>query len=268
MFTSIQVISGEIWKNRARMMRVIGYDIKIENRGFYLGTLWKIITPLIQISVYWFVFGIGIRGGSPIDGYPFLIWMLAGLVPWFFMRSAISMGAKSILAKSGMLFKIKYPLATVPVGSVLMCMYDHVIMLGIATIVFAIYGIFPNLYWLNILYYIVFAGVFFASLAMILSVIVMLAQDFQNLINSMLLALFFLTPIVWQDNNLPAWVRFILSLNPILYVVNGFRDSIIYQVNFYEHPKRILFFWCVALILFSLGCTMQKKFSNRFIDWM
>lgn len=267
-FRSVYDVLREIWQNRIRMIRIVFFDIKIENRNFYLGTLWKIISPLIQLGTFWFVFGIGIRGGEPVDGYPFLIWMMAGLIPWFFISRGISLGAMSISSKAAMIFKIKYPIATVPVGTILMCLYDSIIMIGIMTLIFLFHGIFPTLYWFNLIYYLIFTFVFLSALALVTSVIVQLAKDFGRLITSLLQLLFFLTPILWQERNIPSWARPIFVINPVRYIVNGHRYALLYETNFYERPLLIMFFWGMAFSILIIGCFLQKKYATRFVDWM
>jgi len=267
-FRSVKEITTEIWINRARMMRIVLFDIKIESRNFYLGTFWKLLMPLIQLGTFWLVFGIGIRGGAPIDGVPFLIWLLAGLVPWIFISKGITTGAMSIASKANIVFKIKYPISTIPIGSILMCLYDSLFMLSIMVVIFLINGIFPSIYWLNILYYMLFTFAFLLSLAMISSVIVQLAKDFGRLIASLIQLLFFLTPIVWQEGNIPDWARPIFVINPVRYVVNGYRYSLLYEQNFFERPVLILSFWGMIIALFVLGCFLQKKYATRFVDWM
>ena len=265
---SAKEVLCEIWVNRARMMRIARFDIKKENRNLYLGTLWKIISPLIQLGTFWLVFGIGIRGGEPVDGIPFLVWLLTGLVPWFFIRQGIASGALSISGKASLVFKIKYPISTVPVGAILICLYDSMIMLVILTIIYAFHGIFPNLHWLNLIYYIVYIFAFLVSLALVTSVIVQLAKDFGHLITSLLQLLFFLTPIFWQENNVPEWARMFFIVNPVRYVVNGYRYALLYGVNFYERPGLMIFFWSIVVLLFLAGCAMQRKYATRFVDWM
>ena len=261
-------ILSEIWMHRVRMLRVAWFDIKIENRNLYLGALWKIISPLIQLGAFWLVFGIGIRGGAPVDGVPFFIWMLAGFVPWILISQGITSGANSITSKANMIFKIKYPIPIVPVGAILRCLFDFMFMLAIMTVIYLFHGMRPVLYWLNLIYYIFFIFVFLTSLAMVLSVVVRLAKDFGKLINSLLRMLFFLTPILWQERNIPTWARPLFMANPVRYVVTGFRYSLLFQSNFYNRPLLIAFFWGVTIILLLLGCYLQKKYATRFVDWM
>jgi len=261
-------IIGEVWRNRRRMLRVVRYDIKIENRNFYLGTLWKVLVPFIQIGTFWLVFGLGIRGGAPVDGFPFLIWLLSGMVPWLFFNRGITSGSTSINSKAGIIFKIKYPISTVPVGTIIHCLYDHFILLCIMAVVFFANGIFPSIYWFNLLYYISFTFVFLVSISMMLSVIVRLAPDVGRLIASLMQMLFFLTPILWQETYLPPWVLRIFSANPVRYVVMGFRNSLLYEYHFFEFHWRIAFFWPVTIVILIFGCWLQRKFAHRFVDWM
>lgn len=261
-------VLNEVWKNRSRMLRVVWYDIKIETRSLYFGVLWKVLSPSIQVGTFWLVFGVGIRGGAPVDGIPFLVWLLAGLIPWFFISRGITAGSSSISSKSNVVFKIKYPISTVPVGSIIHCLYDHMILLVIMTLVFSFHGFEPNVHWLNLVYYVSFAFVFLVSLSFILSVLVRLASDFGRLIAALLQMLFFLTPILWQETYLPQWALRILSANPVRYVVLGFRGSLLYQYNFFDFPWRIAFFWPMVFVLLAVGCWLQRKYSHRFVDWM
>lgn len=259
---------NEMWTNRARMMRIVRFDIKIENRSFYLGTLWKIIAPLIQLGTFWFVFGIGIRGGSPIDGFPFLVWLLTGLVPWFFISRGITTGAMSISNKASMIFKIKYPVSTVPIGAIIICLYDSFVMLGIMLIIFLAHGITPTIYWLNIVYYMIFSFFLLAALAMVTSVVVQLAKDFGRLITSLLQLLFFLTPILWQEGNVPEWARPLFIMNPVRYIVTGYRYALLYERHFFERPLLIISFCIMVMVIFMFGCFLQRKYATRFVDWM
>jgi len=267
-FRSVYDVIREVWQNRARMMRIVLFDIKIENRNFYLGTFWKILSPLIQLGTFWLVFGIGIRGGAPVDGHPFLVWMLAGLVPWFFINRGITLGAMSISGKAGMLFKIKYPISSVPVGTIALCLYDSAIMMGIMVVIYLFHGILPSIYWLNLIYYYFFAFIFLSSLALTTSVIVQLAKDFGRLISSLLQLLFFLTPILWVEGNIPSWARPLFVANPVRYVVTGFRYSMLYKSNFFERPLLMAFFWSMIVCILFLGCFLQRKYATRLVDWM
>lgn len=263
---NVGVVAREIWVNRKRMWRVSKFSYKVLNQDAYLGSFWNVLHPLIQIATYWFVFGIGLRSGRDIDGYPYLIWMLSGLIPWFFMSQCITRGAAAIRKKGIAALKMRYPISTMPLEAVLIALYTHLVMIAILLVTFFFFGYLPSLYWMNLIYYLFYAVVLFTGLGMVTSVLSMLAIDFQKLISSLIRLLFYLTPILWSMERLPVWVQYVLKMNPCLYIVDGFRDSLLYQVPFYLHTYRMVFFWLINLILIVLGSNLQVKYRNQFLD--
>lgn len=263
---NIKNVLMETWTNRERMFRISVYNYRILNKDAYLGSLWNFLNPFIQIATFWFVFGFGIRAGKPVDGFPYLVWMLCGMIPWFFASACITHGASSIRQKGISVLKMRYPVATIPLESVLVESYSHLIMVGILLIILVLMGYMPSLHWLNLLYYFAFAVVFFTALAMVTSVLSMIALDFQKLLNSLIRLLFYLTPILWSIDNMPEKIGKILSLNPIYYYVRGFRESLLYQVPFYARPKEMAFFWGITLVLLICGCNLIAKYRDQFID--
>ncbi|MBQ6569469.1 MAG: ABC transporter permease [Clostridia bacterium] len=270
---NIKSVAEEIWKNRTRMVRIAAYDHKMAGKDSYLGIVWNVLSPLIQIGAYWFVFGMGIRGGRPVASpydksvtIPFLAWMLCGLIPWLFINAGIVRGAASVYSKAAIALRLRYPISTIPAGSVLIDLFDHFIMLGILVITLLVHKIWPNIYWLNIVYYILAAYLMLTALAMLTSTLTMIARDFQLLINSLMRLLFFMTPVVWTPDLMGPKAQFILKLNPFLYIIDGFRDSLLYNKNFWERPVWMAYFWIFFVILLAIGCGAQKRYKDHFLD--
>lgn len=266
LFQKVIFILKEIISNFGMLCRIAKYDYKLMNKDAYLGKLWSILTPLLQIGTYWLVFGMGIRGGREMDGHPFILWMLCGLVPWFFINHSITKGANSIYSKSATVTKMKYPIATVPIGVIVTGLMEHLMVLLILFVTLIVYGYYPTLHYLNLIYYMVYNIVFLSALALITSVLTMLARDFEKALASIIRLLFYITPILWSMGDMPDIYQNILSFNPVLYVVNGFRDSILYGVDFWEHPWKMLFFWLLNICLLVFGCDLQYKYRKKFND--
>lgn len=267
--TAIENIMGtikEIKDNFSMMLRMTKFDYQLENKDTYLGKLWAILTPLIQIGTYWFVFGIGLRNGKDVDGFPYLAWMLLGLIPWFFISASILKGANSIYLKSGLISKMKFPIAVTPIGKVLQELYEFVIMLIIMFVILLCLGVKPRWSWLNLIYYMVYCLCFLVSLALVTSVFTMVARDFYKLLSSLIRLLFYVTPILWVMDNMPQTYQNVMQYNPIFYVVNGFRESVLYGLPFYHRMDLVMWMWAANIVLFLLGCSLQAKFKNKFID--
>ena len=98
---------------RKQLVKLAKSDVKKANGGV-LGMGWAILRPAILIFVFWFAFSIGLRKGHPVEGYPFFLWLIAGFVPWFFMRDSITNGAGSVRKYKYLVQRIKYPVDTIP----------------------------------------------------------------------------------------------------------------------------------------------------------
>ena len=109
------------------MKRLSIYELKSANNNNYLGMIWEVLNPLIQMSIYWFVFGLGIRGGQGVDGVPFVFWLSSGLVVWFFLNPAVMQGTKSVYKRMNMVSKMNFPLSVIPSYVVLSVFYQHII---------------------------------------------------------------------------------------------------------------------------------------------
>ena len=261
---------GSIWKelvdNWVMSFRIAQYDYQLENRGTYLGKLWSLLTPLIQIGIYWFVFGIGLRQGRDVDGYPFIIWMVCGIIPWFCINSGFLQGAYCIVKKASSLARMKFPLATVPLSSIFVVAFEHLMMMVILIFMLLCKGVYPRLSWLNVIYYMIYMLVFLLSLSMVTSVLTVITRDFYKLLHSFMRLLFYVTPILWRMDNMPETFQKAMEYNPVYYIVKGFRESILYNIPFWIHYDKMLFFWTISILLFLSGANLQVKFRHKFID--
>ena len=87
----------DIYKNRRLVAKLAKNDFKTRYAGSYLGIVWAFIQPVITILVYWFVFSVGFRSGTGDLGVPFVLYLVAGIVPWFFFQDALMGGTNSLL---------------------------------------------------------------------------------------------------------------------------------------------------------------------------
>ena len=95
MSTCKEIISDHL-AYRKQLVKLAKSDIKKTYSGAVLGWAWAVIRPAILIFVFWFAFTVGLRKGSDVDGYPFFLWLIAGMIPWYYMRDMITGGAGSI----------------------------------------------------------------------------------------------------------------------------------------------------------------------------
>ena len=263
---SIRYVVNENMRNLYRIFCIVKYEILADNRDSKLGMLWSILDPLIQIFAYWFAFGIGIRGGQPVNGVEYINWMLVGLTPWFFLSSAIRKGTTSIHKKINIITKMKFPISILPTTAILKELFNHLIMIAVIIVFIMFNGVNLNLNSLGVIYYIFCAILFSLSLTMITSVANMLTRDVGKAVNASMRLLMFITPILWTMEKLPRWAVTVIKCNPLFYIIEGYRNSLLFNKSIFLYSKRLLVFWIITISLFSIGSLLMYRFKHKFID--
>jgi teichoic acid transport system permease protein len=229
-------------------------------RGSFLGWIWALVKPAITIFVYWFAFAIGLRHGKTISGFPFFLWLLAGIMPWFYMNEMFHSGTGCIRKYSYLVTKMKFPISTIPTFVSLSSLFVH-LMLTIITIgIFWVMGYPPDIYYLQLPYYMLAMFCVFWLWDLFSAPLAVLSKDFYQLIKSITTAIFWLSGILWDVNNIEIpWLHRLLYFNPVTYIAQGYRNVFIYKTWFFADTKPLIGFWCV----FACGLAISVWVFNR-----
>lgn len=266
MFTSAKYVLSENYQNFHRIMSISKYELLADMRESKLGVFWNFANPAIQVLTYWFVFGY-VFNRKDVDGIPYLVWMLGGMVVWFFVSPCITDGCNSVYRKVNVITKMKFPVSILPMTVVLEKLFDHFCLFIITVVIFATQGYFPDLYWLGLIYYLLCTIIFAVALSLTTSVLNMLARDTRKLILACMRLLLYLTPILWNIERIgQGRVSKLIMCNPIYYLVQGYRDCFFYHRGFAAYGWSMVWFWGITLTLFFFGSYMMYKFKTRFID--
>lgn len=270
MFYSIKTVLKEQIEYRKLIFRMSFFEIKGNHQVHYLGTLWQFIYPVIQILIYWLVFGIGLRGGQPIDGVPFILWLLMGLIPWFFISPGLLQGSNSVYQKVNLVSKMNFPVSILPTIKLVSNSFQFIILLTLLTIALIFSGYYPTLYLLQIFYYLLCLYVFLFSFSILSSTFSTLIRDYQMFLQSMMRMLLYLSPILWNPEGdlVPDWLSNILKLNPFYYIINGFRDSFLGRAWFFEDMIYTAYFWILTFVILYAGAHLHLKFRKNFVDYL
>ena len=243
---------------------------KATYQSHYLGVLWQVLNPLIQVGVYYLVFGLGVNGGNMVDGVPFLVWMLVGITAWFFINSAVMGASNSIYRNVGLVSKMKFPVSVLPSVSIVSNLTNYVWMMAVLFLVMLKYGIHPSIYWIQFPYYFVCMVLFLFSFGIFNATLTTLVRDYHIMLQSVFRVLFFVSGPIWniENRNLPIWLVKILKLNPFYYIINGFRDTFLSKGWFWEKPNYALIFWLILSLFLIVGSHVHLKFRARFVDYI
>lgn len=249
------------------------YELKSQNKSNYLGMAWEVINPVIQVLIYWFVFG-SIRQRADVEvvpgmEVPFITWLLAGFILWIFFFQSTIQGSKSIYSRLRMLSKMNFPMSVIPSYVIFSKLYIHLFMIGVTIIIFQFNGYYVSIYYLQLIYFAFATFVLLFAISLITSTLSTIIRDVHMFINSTLRMMLYLSPVLWQMTILPAPLPTILKLNPLYYLIEGYRAAF-FGLDWYfiTNWQYTIYFWVVVLILLWIGSILHLKFRRHFIDYL
>ena len=254
-----------IFQNRTLLWSLTKNDFKQRYLGNLLGVVWAFIQPTVTILIFWFVFQVGFKS-QPVDNVPFILWLIAGMIPWFFFAEGLLSGTNSIVANNFLVKKVVFRVSLLPIVPLLSALVIHVFFIIFMFGMFMYYGYTPSLYWLQILYYLFATTVLLLGLSWLTSSIVVFFKDIGQIVAMIIQFGFWLTPIFWSMKMVPDKYQWIIELNPMVYIVNGYRESMIYQQWFWNDLNMTIYFWVVTGVIFVLGGLTFKKPRPHFAD--
>ena len=268
----IAMLPIELFQNRKLVFNLAKNDFKTQFAGSYLGIVWAFVQPIVTVLVYWFVFekglkagGINTRAGIQV---PFVLWLIAGIVPWFFFQDALNGGTNALVQYSYLVKKVVFKISILPIVKVISALFVHLFFIAFTLILYSCYHYYPDLYTLQIFYYTLCMIIFVLGLVYITCAIVVFFKDLTQIINIVLQIGIWMTPIMWNIDamDLNPILITIFKLNPMYYIVAGYRDALINKVWFWQNMPLTIYFWIITAILFGLGSFVFKRLKVHFAD--
>ena len=199
---------------------------------------------------------------------PYVLWLIAGLVPWFFFSEALSSGTNALVEYSYLVKKVVFKISILPIVKVVSALFVHIFFIVFMLVLYSCYGFLPGLYTLQIVYYSFAMFVLVIALTYATCAIVVFFKDLSQIINIILQVGVWMTPIMWNIDTmeLSPVLLTIFKLNPMYYIVAGYRDALINKVWFWERPEITMYFWLLTIVILGLGAVIFKRLKVHFAD--
>lgn len=262
-FTTLPV---ELYQNRRLIWKLAKNDFKKRYAGSYMGAVWAMVQPVVTVAMYYVVFELVMPGTSRTDEAPFVLFLTAGLVPWFFFNEAWNNGTNALREYDYLVKKVVFKISILPVIKVIAATFIHAFFVLVLLVVAALYGYYPSVYTLQIFYYSACLFVFVLGLSFMTCAIVVFFKDLSQIINIILQIGIWATPILWDIDGLPQrWVT-IVKINPLVYIVEGYRSSIYRHEWFFQDFFSTMYFWIATVVMFGIGAAVFKRLKVHFAD--
>lgn len=256
--------------NLPKILKLAIYNMKSQYANHYLGVFWNILQPLLQVIVYYIVFGLGLRGSAgSVMGVPFIVHLISGLFPWLFISQGINSGATAIQQNIGLLSKMKFPSSIF----ISIALTNNMINLLITTLIVFIISLFnhyvPLWHYFWFVYFMIGSFVIIFGISLIMSTLTVIVRDTKNLLQNVIRMLFFMTPIFWVLEEQHGILVKLASLNPFAYLIGVYRTAFIHpQTAVYGTWSDHIYFWVTTLLLITIGAIVHTKFRKRILDYL
>ncbi|TGL56531.1 ABC transporter permease [Leptospira ognonensis] len=255
----------EIFRLRKLLFDLSIREFKSGHFGSVLGVVWIFVEPMIFMYVMWFFFTKAMRF-QPVGNYPFLPWLFCSMIMWQFFSGTCISSANVFSSYSYLMKKPEINLSILPLIKILSSLYVHLIFIFLLIIMMFASGISFSFYWFQSLYYLFATCVLLIGISWITGSVSLFLQDTRNILGVLFQIGYWISPIFWDLNTYPEKYRIFMKLNPFYYIINGYRQSFIYQKPFYEDTFSMIYFWSFTLVCICLGIFTYKRLRPEFGD--
>lgn len=269
LFTKRRMINDfckDLFSNKKLIFDLARNDFRTKYAGSYMGFVWGYIQPIVTIIVYWFVFQVGLKVMPADENIPFAIWFIAGLIPWFFFADSLSNATNSFTEYSFLVKKVVFKISILPIVKIVSSLFVHCVFVIFLYIVYLSYGNSYQIYNIQLIYYSFCTIILVAGVSYFTSAIVVFFKDLGQIVSIIIQIGMWLTPIMWSEKIISEKYSWIFKINPMYYVVQGYRESLFYKAWFYENIYLTLWFWLFTIVTFLLGVYIFKKLKPHFAD--
>ncbi len=272
LYDKVTGLPVELYQNRRLIWKLSKNDFKKRYAGSYLGMVWAMIQPVVTVVMYWLVFEKAFQNKSEMltSGLevPYVLYLTAGLVPWFYFSEALTNATMALLEYNYLVKKVVFKISILPIIKIIAATFIHVFFACILLLISIGYGHYPSVYTLQMLYYSFCIFIFVLALSYSTCAIVIFFRDLSQIINIVLQIGMWATPILWNIGILDDRWLVIFKINPLVYIVNGYRSAIFEHEWFWQDFYSTMYFWIVTVVLFGIGAVIFKRLKPHFADVM
>ena len=267
MIHTLREIFRDNWTWRSQIWRLATTELQKQIRGAALGWIWLLVTPTVYVLVFWFALEIGLRKVSPVHGVPFIVWLMVGLIPWFYMSTMLTSGSNVYTRYTYLVNRLRFPIAVI---SSFLSMANFFIFLLSQIVVFTLMLIMRvplTIHAIQVPFLAVLMYLFWTTWSMMTSPLSAISKDFHNLIKAFSTPLFWLSGVIFNaadiHNKVAHWF---FALNPISFFATSFRGAMCGELWVWEDPMLLWPFLGVFLLMFVLAIRVQNRLGTEVAD--
>jgi lipopolysaccharide transport system permease protein len=251
---------NELLQYRQMLKSLVSSDLRTRYKGSVLGFLWTFINPLLLLLVYTVVFSTIMR--INIDHYT--VFLFIGLLPWIYFQTSVQNSSNVIVRNANLIKKIYFPREVLPISVVLGGLANY--LFGLIILIPALYIAGLSLTW-NVIYFpfiLLIQTVLILSVALIVSSLTVYFRDLEHILSIIIMAWFYLTPVIYPTTFIPLDYQKYFHLNPLKPIIEAYQSIFYYQVPPDIKALMGIFIYSIVFLIFS--AFIFEKLNKRFAE--
>lgn len=252
----------ELFEYRELIAMLAWRDIMSQYKQAVFGITWAVVKPVFSVLVYTLVFGKIAKLSS--SGLPYPLFTLCGLIAWSFFASSLDQSTVSLLNNSNLLTKIYFPRLILPITSLGRGGVDFIISFILLLILMCVYGFYPAITVCFLPVFFVMGICLTLGIGLFFSALCTKYRDLKFAVQFLIQIWFWVTPVAYGMENIPEKLKIIFFLNPMTWIIQGFRWSIL-GVGGMDW-RRLMISACFSVAVFLCGLFYFRKTEGDFAD--
>jgi ABC-2 type transport system permease protein len=252
----------ETYRYRELIWELALKELKIRYKRSVLGFLWALLNPALLMLVLTLVFATVMRFAIP----HYAIFLLSVLLPWTFFAQSLSYAVESIVGNGDLIKKVRVAKLVFPMAALV----SNLINLGLSLIPLALLVLVMRhpFYWtwLFLPVPLLALTLFTMGMTFFFAAANVYYRDVAHILQVVLSAWFYVTPIIYSLDFIPEKERWIFKLNPMIYVIHGFRLSVYYGLL--PKPQSIAASFVCGLVSLIIGFAVFRKYQDDFVFYV
>ena len=240
-----------------------------KSRGAVLSWAWFFIKPAMYIFCFWFALEVGLRVGSggAEGGAPYILWLCAGIIPWFFMSDMLGAGVDVLHRYPYLVNKVKFPISAISSVYALATMFVQLMLQAVLLLIYFLCGMPLDIHLLQVPLLLILMLMFWIAASIMFSQLSAISKDFANLMKAFSTPFFWLSGVIFNVQSISVdWIQTLLAFNPITFFVTSFRNAYYDSVWFWEDPRMTGGFVVVFVVTIIVMALVYKRFNEEVPD--
>ena len=268
MLETLRTILKDNWEWRSQIANLSIFELRKKSRGAVLSWSWFFIKPAMYIFCFWFAIEVGLRAGNTAEGAPpFILWLCAGIIPWFFMSDMLNQGTNILRRYPYLVNKIKFPLSGISTIFVSATMIIQLVMQAVLLVIYFVCGQPLDIHLIQIPFLLLLLFVYWDMFSILFSQLSAMSKDVHNLMQALSTPLFWLSGVLFDIRNVEnQLIQTLMDYNPVTFFATSFRCVYYDRMWIWEETSMCIGFAIVFVVTFIFMLLAYKRLNEEVAD--